>query len=201
MIRVALLLILLPCVGLADYPALHRVTGVASHDSLNIRAEPGVDHPVIDHLAHDATGIEVVDWNRGWGLVNTGEQSGWVNMRYLTPLDHPAWHSGDTGLTCFGTEPFWHLTSFLPSHRAEFQTPDNGGVELVVDAGALPATEFPRTLALPFSGAHDGMAVIRAQACNDGMSDRAFGLQVQVYFRGDRAGLSGCCSISAAPTR
>lgn len=199
MIRLLVMLIFLPVTALADYPSLHHVTGVAAHDVLNVRAAPGVQHPIIGHLAPDAREIEVVEWNRGWGLVNRGEQAGWVNMRYLSPSGTPAWYSGETGLSCYGTEPFWAFTSFLPHHRAEFVTPENGGVELVVAAGMLPGTEFPRTLALPFGGAHNGMAVIRAQGCTDGMSDRYFGLQIQLYFLGDTTGLSGCCTIMPTP--
>lgn len=184
--------------GAGDLPALFRVTEVAADDVLNIRAAPNARAAIIGTFAPDAAGIEVVALSPDgrWGQVNSGEQAGWSSMRYLTPRGGPGWQSGAAGLICFGTEPFWNVRFFLPGHRAEFFTPDNDGVEWVVEAGALPATAFPPTLALPFSGADTGMAVIRPAACNDGMSDMAFGLEMQVYFRGDPAGLSGCCTLA-----
>jgi len=180
-----------------DLPALFRVTGVAPDDRLNLRAAPSARSAVLGGLAADAADIEVVARSPDgrWGRTNLGEVSGWVAMRFLQAQSHPDWHAGLIGLACLGTEPFWSLRAFLPSHRAEFVTPDNGGVELVLDAGALPATQFPRTLALPFSGAHEGMAVLRPAACSDGMSDMAFGIEAQLYFRGQVEGLSGCCRL------
>jgi uncharacterized membrane protein len=43
---------------------------------------------------------------------------------------------------------------------------------------------------------HEGMVVIRENdACSDQMSDRLFGLEGQVYWRGDTTALSGCCTL------
>lgn len=181
-----------------DFPGLFRVTGVASDDVLNIRAEPDARSPIIGHFRPDARGIEVMGLaqNRRWGLVNTEGQSGWSSMRYLAPEGTGSWRDGQQQLTCFGTEPFWHMPIFLPTHRAEFHAPGEGGFELVTDAGALPSTQFPPTLAIPFSGTREGMAVIRGGYCSDGMSDLAYGLEAQIYWRGDTAGLSGCCRLT-----
>lgn len=56
------------------WPALYDVSGVASDDVLNIRAEPSADAPIIGTLAHDATNVEIIrDGENGWGLVNTDE--------------------------------------------------------------------------------------------------------------------------------
>jgi len=180
-----------------ELPALFRVTGVAAGDVLNIRAGPSAGAEVIGALAPGAAGIEVVALSADgrWGQVNSGEGAGWSAMRFLTPEPGPGWRSGAAPLACFGTEPFWRLDLFLPSHRAEFHGLDTGGFELVTEAGALPGTRFPPTLAIPFAGARRGMAVLRGEACNDGMSDMAFGIGVQIYWRGDREGLSGCCRL------
>ena len=180
-------------------PALHDVSGVASDDRLNIRTGPGVDAAVIGRLDHDAAGVEVTALadNRRWGRINTGEGAGWVALRYLARQDERSWRDGEWPLRCFGTEPFWSMPLFLPSHRIEFHEPGDGGFELVADAGALPTTAFPPTLAVPFSGMREGMVVIRENpACSDGMSDRLYGLEAQVYWRGDTRGLSGCCTLA-----
>jgi uncharacterized membrane protein len=189
---------LAPLAGAAqDLPALYRVTGVAAGDALNLRATPSARAEILGGLPPWATDVEVVRLSPDgrWGQTNLGEGAGWVAMRFLAPQGGPGWQSGQRGLDCAGTEPFWSLRAFLPSHRAEYVTPENGGVELVVEAGALPSTRFPPTLALPFSGSHQGIAVIRPADCTDGMSDRAFGLEALVYFQGDSQGLSGCCSL------
>ena len=194
-----LLLGLFPTTAAAqDFPALFRVTGVASDDVLNIRAEPNARAAIIGRFAPDARGIEVIGLapNGGWGLVNAGEQTGWSSMRYLTRERADSWREGRQALRCFGTEPFWNMPIFLPSHRAEFHSLGDGGFELVTEAGALPSTAYPPTLAIPFSGSRDGMAVVRTAVCSDGMSDRLYGLETQIYWRGDTEGLSGCCTLT-----
>jgi uncharacterized membrane protein len=185
-------------VAAQDFPALYRVTGVAANDVLNIRAEPSAQADIIGSYLPGQAGIEViaVTADGRWAMVNMGEWIGWSATRYLARQSPGSWMDGDQQLTCFGTEPFWQLTAFLPGSQAEYFTPDNGGVNLVTDAGTLPRTQFPPTLAIPFSGAHQGMAVLRPDACNDGMSDRSFGIAAQVYFRGRADGLSGCCSLA-----
>lgn len=193
----ALALLIAAPAAAQDLPAHYRVTGVAAWDVLNIRAEPDARAAILGSLRPDATRIEVTGLSPDgrWAQVNTGEGSGWVALRYLEAQGGPGWRSGEVGLTCLGTEPFWQLELFLPGHQAEFHEPGSGGFNLVVDVGALPSTAFPPTLALPFSGYREGMAVVRAGACSDGMSDRTFALEGQVYWRGQTTGLSGCCTL------
>jgi uncharacterized membrane protein len=191
----ALILLALPAAA-QDFPALHRVTGVSAGDVLNIRAEPSARSAIVGSFPRDAAGIEVIGLSedRTWGLVRTAEGAGWSNMRFLTREHADAWHAGTHHLTCLGTEPFWSMAFFLPGNRAEFVAPDDSW-EVRTDAPNLPHTAFPPTLALPFSGAREGVAVIRNGVCSDGMSDRVFGLETQVYFRGDARGLTGCCHL------
>lgn len=194
----ALVLALMAIPALAqDLPALFRVQGVAAGDVLNIRAEPSVRAAILGGLAPDATGVEVTALSEDgrWGRVNSGEGSGWAAMRYLQALPGPGWQSGEVGLRCLGTEPFWNLDIFLPTHHAEFFEPGSGGFELVTDTGRLPRTAFPQTLAVPFGGMREGMAVLRRAECSDGMSDRSFGIEAQIYWRGQTEGLSGCCTL------
>lgn len=194
-----LVLALFPApVAAQDFPALYRVTGVSADDVLNIRTEPNARSEIIGGFTPDARGIEVIGLapNGRWGLVNAGEQTGWSSMRYLAREHGDSWREGNMALRCFGTEPFWSMPIFLPGHRAEFHSPGDGGFELVTEAGALPSTAYPPTLAIPFSGTRDGVAVLRTAVCSDGMSDRLYGLEAQLYWLGDRAGLSGCCTLA-----
>lgn len=180
-----------------DFPALYRVTGVAANDVLNIRAEPSAQATIIGAFAPGQAGVEVIALTADglWAMVNAGEGQGWSAARYLSRQSTGTWLDGTQPLHCVGTEPFWRLDLFLPGHQAEFHTPDNGGVNLVTDAGALPRTSFPPALAVPFAGVHQGVAVLQPDACSDGMSDRAFGIAALLFFRGRTAGLSGCCTL------
>jgi uncharacterized membrane protein len=181
-----------------DFPALYQVRGVPAGDVLNIRAEPSAQAEILGSFAPNQTGIEVmaITADGRWALLNVGEGQGWAATRFLVRTKQDSWQDGTQQLRCFGTEPFWQLTAFLPGHQAEYFTPDNGGVNLVTDAGALPRTQFPPTLAIPFSGAHEGMAVLMADACFDGMSDRSYAISALLYFRGQTQGQSGCCSLA-----
>jgi hypothetical protein len=195
-----LLAFLLSALPLAaqDFPALFRVVGVAADDVLNIRAEPTARAPILGRFAPDARGIEVMATSPDgrWGLVNAGEQAGWSSLRFLAREGGPGWREGARPLVCFGTEPFWRINLFLPTHRAEVFFMGEGGFELVLDTAPLPSTPFPPTLAVPFSGMREGVAVVREGVCSDGMSDRLYGLETQVYWRGQGEGLSGCCRLS-----
>lgn len=201
MIRLAALLVaafLATSVQAQDFPSLHRVTGVSASDVLNIRAEPSARAALLGSFAPGAAGIEVIGLSedRGWGLVRTNEGVGWSSMRFLSREVPGSWRDGQQSLNCHGTEPFWSMNFFLPDNRAEFLSPDSGGFEVRTDAPFLPSTFGPPTLALPFQGAREGFAVVRNGVCSDGMSDLLFGLEVQVYFRNDIRGISGCCSLS-----
>jgi len=180
-----------------DFPAMYRVVGVAAGDVLNVRAEPNARAPVVGRFARTQARIEVVglSGDGNWGLVRSGEGIGWSSLRYLQRERSDSWRDGQQSLTCLGTEPFWNLTFFLPDNRAEYVAPDDS-FEMRTDAPNLPGTQFPPTLALPFQGARDGVAVVRGGLCSDGMSDQLFGLEVQVYWRGQSTGLNGCCALS-----
>lgn len=201
MIRVFLIVLSLALTapGLAaaqDLPALFRVSGVAANDVLNIRAAPDAGSPILGAFGPSQTGIEVIALSEGggWGLVRTREGVGWASMRYLQQTGTQPWNLGATPLVCSGTEPFWTLTVFRPSNRVEYVAPDDS-FEMRVDVATPLVTHYPRTMALPMSGARQGIAVIRSGVCSDGMSDALYGLEVQVYWMGPHPALSGCCML------
>ncbi|SDD66134.1 COG3650 family protein [Ruegeria marina] len=173
-------------------PALYDVTGVAFNDVLNMRAEPSGSSEKLGELAHDATGVEVVDLTLDgtWGRVNAGEGSGWVAMRYLARRpDHPTlWMT--PRLACFGTEPFWSLT-IDQGDSARFEP--LADQPRTVPAGTLqPGVGVINRFMIALG---DNLAVIRQEQCHDGMSDRAFGLDISLVLDGTL--YSGCCSLVA----
>ncbi|WP_417586801.1 SH3 domain-containing protein [Pararhodobacter oceanensis] len=201
MLRILITIAALCFAGIAtaqEFPAVHRVTDVANHDVLNIRAEPSARADIVGSFGPYETGIEVVGLSpdRRWGLVRSGEGVGWSSMRYLTPQRTGSWQDGTQHLTCFGTEPFWSFNLFMPSNRAEFEDLGMGGFEVRSNAPHHNITRHPATMALRFNGARQGFAVIRQGVCSDGMSDRLFGLETQIYWQGAREGFSGCCTLT-----
>ncbi|HRM76651.1 MAG TPA: SH3 domain-containing protein, partial [Paracoccus sp. (in: a-proteobacteria)] len=76
-----------------DYlPNLYDVTVVETWDTLNVREAPDGKAKVIGTLPSNATGVELLDRDSSgkWGLVNTGERSGWVALRFLK-AQAPVW--------------------------------------------------------------------------------------------------------------
>ncbi|MDO5643472.1 MAG: SH3 domain-containing protein [Paracoccus sp. (in: a-proteobacteria)] len=180
-------------------PTLFDVTGVAANDVLNIRQTPSASAAVTGRLAPDQTRIEVVglDASGRWGQVNTGEQAGWVSMRFLAPRAN-VWKAGQLpeGLICSGTEPFWSFSA--SDGTLNWQEPGHetrlSGLS-VMDSGI----GGDRRRGLFVEDAHDILtASITPAACSDGMSDMAYGLAVTVI-RQSRDGAprmnTGCCRI------
>ena len=177
-----------------DLPALFKVTGVASDDVLNVRTEPRGGAEIVGTLAHDATWVEVVAREGNWGLVNTGEQSGWASLRFLAQIpdtalpEHPR-------LACFGTEPFWRL-DVVQGQSAQLSDPF--GTDAFYTVGMMRAASG-RFWPFALSGSAGGEAmtlVATPRNCSDGMSDRAYGLEATVVTTGIAPViLSGCCSL------
>lgn len=187
------------------WPALFDVTGVASDDVLNIRAEANAESEVIGTLSYDETGVEVIfaSDDGKWGAINVGERSGWVRLSFLQRLSGNWIETQAPFAQCFGTEPFWSIRYFEveESPRFVFKTPD-----------AETAFRFERQLSrnrtdrmtlvlgrsTPFGSIPLMYASLRSEACSDGMSDRVYGLGIDVFHKWSDGSetLSGCCSLS-----
>ncbi|WP_422031656.1 SH3 domain-containing protein [Roseovarius sp.] len=190
---------LLPSVSPAQtLPAIYDVSGVAANDTLNVRSGPSTDHGVIAKLSPDATGIEVIDADKTgeWGLINTGEASGWVALRYMARQPGQP----DTGLArnlaCSGTEPFCSF-NLTPDRKAEMTR-----LETTVpfaDVLVVPSANRPDRHALFADGGDTVVtAMVGRNQCSDGMSDRAYGLGIDLLVT-DKTEVkvySGCCSVA-----
>ena len=194
---IALVLCLQPLTGWAQsYPATHSVTGVAADDVLNIRPTPGTAGAPIGALSPHAIGVEVIRVTEDgrWGLVNSGEGAGWVAMRFLArdgvhddfPL--PA--------HCFGTEPFWSID--LDASGTVTVTPMDGAPMFMTTQTQMRASGRTDRFSI-VAGSPDGTlhAVIARASCNDGMSDREYGLTLDALIGGPSgyAHWTGCCSL------
>ncbi|MEO0358465.1 MAG: SH3 domain-containing protein [Pseudomonadota bacterium] len=174
-----------------DLPALFDVTGVTQEDVLNIRQNPTADAPIVGSFGPKDKNIEVITVTATgtWGQVNGPEQSGWVAMRFLDRQPH----FGFPRLTqCFGTEPFWSLA--FDGSQITLTTPDGAPQT----QGHIWRTQAAGLTGVYGFGAGPWVAAVRGQSCNDGMSDRAFGLTVDLLLgRGPGTMmLSGCCTLA-----
>jgi uncharacterized membrane protein len=193
-----LALLALPATAMAQaFPGLYSVVGVASDDTLNIRSGPGASHGIVGELAHDAVNVEVVAKADGanWGLVNTGERSGWVSLSFLQDQGGD-WNARRTSISsCFGTEPFWDVTGF----NGILELRNLGEPLFSAPADQLVSARAIGRLAASAAGPNGFVGVaIRAERCNDGMSDRNYGLSATVISRLDGQGTAmwtGCCSL------
>lgn len=195
MIRIAAVLIWLFALPLQAevYPALHDVTGVSADDVLNIRAAPDAGAGIVGTLAPDATGVEVVSVTGGWALVNMDETSGYVAMRFLSRTNAADWNRLEVPLTCLGTEPFWSLQIDPPAGETRFQTPEDAGPRVAAMAVRWPGLPSSPSAAVALP---DGIAVLTPAECSDGMSDRTYGISLDIFRNGsDGQRLSGCCRL------
>lgn len=195
-----------------QWPALFNVTGVDASDVLNVRTEPSASGEILGTLAPTERDVEVVRPNEQetWGLVNVGERSGWVSLAFLE-RQPGQWAGAPIDVRqCFGTEPFWNLTYAPP--RILLTAPDIEPREGLVsglfssnnrrDRFAYKGSFLPNE-----AGNRDVTMSIRMEACGDGMSDRDFGIAVDMLItRPDLDGddsmtglYSGCCSLSPPP--
>ncbi len=182
-----------------EYPALFNVTDVPHGDVLNVRAGPGVNHPIIATLARDATGVEAVGTNETgrWARVSVGEISGWASIRFLTRTG-PNWDQGlPAPLYCSGTEPFWGYERLIGGGNwSDFEVQGQPYAE--VWSGSA-AGRGPSMFAVELdSGTSSMTAFVRRGICSDGMSDRDYGIIAQFVRRanGQTVLLDGCCSLS-----
>ncbi|WP_374429269.1 SH3 domain-containing protein [Tabrizicola sp.] len=195
MIRILLTLLFLALPAQAqDFPALYAVTGVAADDVLNIRSRPDAGAPIIGALAPDSTGVEVLGRSGNWALVSAGEGMGYASLRFLSREPGPSWAALEAPLTCIGTEPFWTLEIDPAAESTRFRTPEAPDPAAKPITGLWPAQPWARSAAV---GLADGLAVLTGAECSDGMSDRSYGIAVDIFrtLSGREIRLAGCCSL------
>ena len=194
----ALLFCLMPALAMAsDWPALMNVTGVQANDHLNIRERATTASPVIGKLGANDTNVEIVGASEDakWGIVNIGEGIGWVSLRYM--MRSGAADSLPDDLYCSGTEPFWAASFGAETMR--FSSPESEELEIATNGRRSSANRVDRySITSKASDGSFAVAVITRRECSDGMSDRAYGLSLDLILRTNDidAHLTGCCSLS-----
>lgn len=199
--RLACLLCLL-CPGLTwaqALPAFYDVSGVAADDVLNVRAAPGVGNSIVSTLGADARRVEVVALNADgdWGQINVGEATGWISMAFLTRQQNQPDDELPRPLACFGTEPFWSL-DIGTGPSAELSRPDETPVEVTMLEPVTASNRTDRYAIFGQGGDRVYTFIFHRNACSDGMSDRAYGISVDLFLT-EEAGVNyvtGCCNLA-----
>lgn len=188
--------------GAQVLPALYDVAGVAGNDVLNIRASADATAAMVSSLPPDAKTVEVVGLSPDgkWAQINSGEGAGWVALRFLQKQDRPYWFALAYSLECSGTEPFWTLLIDPTTQSVHLNTPDEAGPKTDVTT-IWPGTSHNPIAAVQYGGEDaSDIAVLRGQACSDGMSEQNFGIALDLLqsARGNQAAqtLQGCCRLA-----
>lgn len=180
----------------------YRVVDVAAGDQLNVREQPGVDAPVIGAFAPHAEDIVVsgsvreVEGSDWWEVVFVEGylDRGWVNGRFLEPMDDQA-RDSEYPLQCSGTEPFWSLA--LEEGQATYSTP--GGDDQAMSASRWrEASGRIGTFAVQLERKGNiGYASVWRERdfCSDGMSDIRYPFGTIVILPEGEV-LAGCCRRS-----
>ncbi|MGC1495002.1 MAG: SH3 domain-containing protein [Sulfitobacter sp.] len=184
----------------ADFPALFDVYGVAEDDVLNARKEPSAQSDIVGALKPDTQSIEVIRLSKDgrWALVNFGEGTAWTATQFLKPsskltLIPPR-------MRCFGTEPFWDLHISWPttSPSVDFSLAGDREQNFIVQQ-----TDGLSGRSVIMSGPRETddihlLTAVKRQYCSDGMSDREFGLGVELFILngGNWQNYTGCCSLA-----
>jgi uncharacterized membrane protein len=197
----------LPALATQDrWPALFDVTGVAADDVLNIRAAPSAQADIVGSLAPDATAVEVIapSPRQDWGRVNTAEGSGWVSMAFLQRRPGQ-WLGALPEVTrCFGTEPFWTLDIDEQGALA-FTRPDMADAtgQRTIYIGSNNRRDRFALAGTLRDGAVSGAMIqmvgtSRLEQCSDGMSDRRYGISVDLVLGAGQSPVlySGCCTLA-----
>lgn len=180
------------------FPALYDVTGVASDDVLNVRAGTGASHPIIEALAYNDRDIEIVEVseNGKWGLIGYAGGNGWASMRYLKRQAGQAGPNLPRPLNCGGNEPFWGLQ--FSRHGNEYSEPGQMPHSLTTVWEGIPDGMQPVSYGIKMArGADEINAVITRSQCSDGMSETAYGFEINALLSGALGNrmLTGCCSL------
>lgn len=182
----------------------YRVVDVAPGEWLNVRVQADATARIVARLAPDADDVVVTGLRQEvgggvwWQVPAEGSENGrgWINARYLTPVDPHGARETDFPLRCSGTEPFWSLG--VAEGETAFSTPEGEGP--VWRAGEWRNAEgrlagFSFALRLEGGAGEIGHLAVQRdyRFCLDGMSDFDHPFHGLLMAPDGRV-YSGCCA-------
>lgn len=195
----ALLLCCIPYTLLAEsLPAFYDVTNVEATDVLNVRDAPNTSASILGTLTPTATRIEVVgiDPTNSWARINLQGKSGWVSLAFLQRQPGQPEDRLSKPLNCFGNEPFWAV-ALSEGDTAELTKPGEPTL-LFENLYTVDAANRSDRHAVFGQGEESVFTMVfHRDQCTDTMSDRLFGISVDVFLTGSRDVnyVTGCCSL------
>lgn len=189
-----ILMCLAGAVSAQEFPALYNVTGIADDNELKVRTRPTEEGTVIGSMAHDATNVEVIEEEKGWGRVNHDGLSGWVP---LAPMRRKAGTQMPEGehFKCFGTEPVWSAAVTQGDQLLLTRPDDNDKVFNVGHLATTVTREHPHAL-LGSKLGENVTLVMTHEICTDGISHYRFGFSAKMVVGGYETQVyTGCCSL------
>lgn len=183
---------------LSVLPSFFQVYGLSDGDVLNVRSGPSAkSRDLGDLVPNQKIEVTVFDVSGTWARVIWDEGNAWVSRRYLEPVATPRMKPSEipANMLCTGTEPFWSFAV------------ENGAVARFSAMGGDPSdnpilwngVSANHTLRLGLATA-DWRAFVQKKTCSDGMSDRLYGLQIDLIGTEDKPMmLSGCCQLAEPP--
>jgi len=180
-------------------PRYFKVSGVASDDILNARANPDSSAVIVGKLVHNASRVEVFREQSGWAQVALDENMGWVSMRFLTEIkvSNIGKSTLPEGLSCGGTEPFWGLA--ISGSQIRYSSMDQSErTYAITEADRFHNLGGSTNFVLAQGSDEQLTAIISNQICSDGMSDRDYPRRIDLLSTkvGATIGQSGCCQVS-----
>ena len=183
-------------------PQYFEVSGIADDDVLNVRSGPSTEHRVVGNLKIGSGTIEVLEFSEDniWGRILWAESNGWVHKDYLRAVSPTNLKNTmvPVGLRCSGTEPYWDF-SIESQGDVTFKelftdSIENSVIEHVAESDNK--ANFPTAL-LAASDKVKLTAVLHTRQCNDGMTERAYGWEIDLLVsdNAEQRLLSGCCSM------
>lgn len=169
-----------------------QVVDVPYWDTLNMRAEPKGDAPILRALPAYASNIEVLERRQDWVKVRYFDKEGWVAARHLgAPLTY-AGNEPPVPLQCGGTEPFWSLV--FDKKTALYRELGTEVDEKLSIQDARASRNDLTTWVMGFDGGMlDRVVLSTDRMCSDGMSDTDYLFRI-LLMRGDGEVRSGCCN-------
>ncbi len=182
-------------------PRAYKVSGISAEDVLNVRAAPSARSTDLGDLHAGFAPVEILELDETgqWGRLTWQDTDGWVAMRYLEQVRLPT--IGNTslpvGLQCVGTEPFWSM-SLETSNTLQLSLHPDTALDATVESAvsSINYLDFPVAIIANVDDLNI-TTIINPLTCNDGMSDKQYGWEVDVLTTtGNTSTLvSGCCSM------
>lgn len=176
----------------ASADVLYSVHNVRPGDTLNMRAQPHPNAPVVQAIPYNAEGIGLTgrDAQGEWVEVTFQRKRGWVNGRFLGIGPTGRWQM-PAFLECSGTEPFWSVGLRPGSARADMMFAEKRYFfRLTRTQQAMNRSDMWLIKGAARPG--EMSLIVRREECNDGMSDNRYPYSSVVLISGLNM-VAGCC--------